>query len=121
MNCRTFSQIPAREEKATTTTTSFSSVQSLDRLGRRENTCVGRFSRDPLPVFSAGGPCKQFWHRQGHSLFDIVHPAFRLPIEVWYGILKGGFSEAVVARRATVMVTKSLFITIHGSYNNAND
>ena len=23
-----------------------------------------RFSRDPLPVFSAGGPCKQFWHRQ---------------------------------------------------------
>ena len=55
------------------------------------------------------------------SLFDIVHPAFRLPIEVWYGILKGGFSEAVVARRATVMVTKSLFITIHGSCNNAND
>ena len=22
----------------------------------------GRFSRDALPVFSAGGPCEQFWH-----------------------------------------------------------
>ena len=38
-----------------------------------------RFSRDPLPVFSAGGPCKQFWHRQGHPLFDVVHQAFPLP------------------------------------------
>ena len=22
----------------------------------------GRFSRDPPPAFSAGGPCEQFWH-----------------------------------------------------------
>ena len=82
MNCRTFSQSPAREEKATTTTTSFSSVQSLDRLGRRENTCVGRFSRDPLPVFSAGSRCEQSWHWQGRPLFDAVYPAFPLPADV---------------------------------------
>ena len=28
----------------------------------------GRFSRDSLPVFSAGGHCEQFWHGQGHTL-----------------------------------------------------
>ena len=42
----------------------------------------GRFSRDPLPVFSAGGPCEQFWHGHGCPLFDVVHPAFPLPISV---------------------------------------
>ena len=31
------------------------------------------------PVFSAGGPCEQFWHGQGCPLFDVVHPAFPLP------------------------------------------
>ena len=35
-----------------------------------------RFNRDPLPVFFAGGPCKQLWHEQGCPLFDVVHPAF---------------------------------------------
>ena len=25
--------------------------------------------------FSAGGPCKQFWHRQGCPLFDDINPA----------------------------------------------
>ena len=40
----------------------------------------GRFSRDPLPVFSAGGPCEQFSHGQGCPLFDVVaHPPFPLP------------------------------------------
>ena len=34
----------------------------------------GRFSRYPLPVFSAGGHCGQFWHRQWRPLFDVVHP-----------------------------------------------
>ena len=32
----------------------------------------GRFSTDPLPVFSAGGPCEQFWHGQDCPLFDAV-------------------------------------------------
>ena len=32
----------------------------------------GRFSRDLLPVFSAGGPCEQFWHGQGCPVFDVV-------------------------------------------------
>ena len=45
----------------------FTSVQYLDRLGRRVGGWVvgeggggheGRFSRDPLPVFSAGGACE---------------------------------------------------------------
>ena len=36
----------------------------------------GRFSRDPLPVFSAGGTCEQFWHGQGCPLFDVAQPAF---------------------------------------------
>ena len=51
----------------------FSSVQSFDRLGRRVHG--GRFSRDPLPVFSAGSSCEQFWHEHGCSLSDGVHPA----------------------------------------------
>ena len=38
-----------------------------------------QFSTDPLPVFSAGGPCEQFWRGQGCPLFDVVHPAFPLP------------------------------------------
>ena len=39
----------------------------------------GRFSRDPPPVFSAGGPCEQFWYGQECPLFDVVHLAFPLP------------------------------------------
>ena len=38
----------------------------------------GRFTRDLLPVFSAGGPCEQFWHGQGCPIFDVVHPEFPL-------------------------------------------
>ena len=60
----------------------------------------GRFSRDPLPVFSAGGSCGQFWHGQGCPLFDAVHPAFPLPTTAsptLQGVLKDGFREAVVA------------------------
>ena len=58
----------------------------------------GPFSRDPLPVFSAGGHCEQF--RQVCPLFDVVHQAFPLPTTVsltLQGALKGGFGEAVMA------------------------
>ena len=60
----------------------------------------GRFSRDPLPVFFAGGPCGQIWHGQGCPLLDVVHPAFPLPTTAsptLQGALKEGFGEAVVA------------------------
>ena len=56
-----------------------------------------RFSRDPLPVFSAGGRCEQFWHVQRCPLFDVVHPAFPLPTTASPTLLKNGFGEAVVA------------------------
>ena len=59
-----------------------------------------RFSRDPLPVFSAGGPCEQFWHGQGCSLFGVVHPAFPLlttASPTLQGSLKDGFGQASVA------------------------
>ena len=48
----------------------------------------GRFSRDSLPVFPAGGHREQLWHVQGCPLFvssadhDVVHPA-RCP-EGWF-------------------------------------
>ena len=54
---------------------------------------------DPLPVFSAGGPCEQFWHRQGCPLFDVVHPAIPLLTKMsptLQGALKDGFVEAVM-------------------------
>ena len=60
----------------------------------------GRFSRNPLPVFSAGGPCEQFWHRQEYPLFDVVHPAFALPTtasSTLQGAMKNDLGEAVVA------------------------
>ena len=40
----------------------------------------GWFSADSLPIFSAGGPCERLRHGQGCSLFDVVHPAFPLPM-----------------------------------------
>ena len=58
-----------------------------------------RFIRDPLPVFSAGGPCEQFWLRQGCPLFDVVHPAFPLSTTVSSTLKsapKDGFGEVVV-------------------------
>ena len=63
----------------------FSSFQSLDCLGRRAGGGggEGRFSRDPLPDFSAGDHCEQFWHGQGCPLFDVVHRAFPLPTTAW--------------------------------------
>ena len=60
----------------------------------------GRFSRDPLPVFSAGGLCEQFWRGQGRPIFNVFHPPFLLPTTaspILQGALKDGFGEAVVA------------------------
>ena len=60
----------------------------------------GRFCRDPLPVFSAGGLCEQFRHGQGCPLFDVVHPVFPLPTtasQTLQDALQDGFGEAVVA------------------------
>ena len=60
----------------------------------------GHFSRDPLPVFSAGCPCEQFWHGPGCSLFEAVHPVFPLPTTespTHTGTLKDGFGKAVMA------------------------
>ena len=54
----------------------FSSVPWPIGSSRRH---VGRFSRDPLPVFAAGDPCEQFWHGQICQVLDVVHPAFPLP------------------------------------------
>ena len=57
----------------------------------------GQFSRDPLPVFSAGSPCEQFWHGQICPLFDVVHPAFPLlttASPTLHGALKDIFGEA---------------------------
>ena len=57
----------------------------------------GRFSRDPLPVFSAGNPCEQLWHAHGCPVFDVVHPAFPLPTmasPTLQGALKDGFGQA---------------------------
>ena len=77
----------------------FSSVHSLDRLVRRGGN-EGRISRDPLPVFSAGGPCEQFWHGHGCPLFNVPRPAFPLTTTAsptLQGATKDGFGEAVVA------------------------
>ena len=54
----------------------FSSVQSLDWLGRQSKH-EGRISRD-LPVLFAGSPCEQLRHGQGCPLFDVVHLSFPL-------------------------------------------
>ena len=61
----------------TETIVHLSSIQSLDKLGHWRGR-KGRFSRDPLPAFSAGGPCEQVWHGKRCPLFDVVHPAFPL-------------------------------------------
>ena len=56
----------------------------------------GQFSRDPLPVSSAGGLCE---HGQGCPLSDVVHPAFPLPAmasPTIQGALKDRFGEAVM-------------------------
>ena len=76
-------------------TVQLSSVQS-DWVVRGHD---GWFSWDPLPIFSEGGLCGQFWHGQGCPLFDIVHPALALLTilsAIFQGAPKDGFAEAVM-------------------------
>ena len=71
-----------------------SSVSSVSLPIRSSGGHEVRFSRDPLPVFSAGGLSEQFWHGHGCPLFDVVHPAaFPLPttlLPTLQGVLKDG-------------------------------
>ena len=81
----------------------FSSVQSLDRMGRpRGGGGDGghdrRFGGHFPPVFSVGGHCEQFWHGQECPLFEFVHPAFPPPTtssSTFQGALKDGCGELV--------------------------
>ena len=55
---------------------------------------------NPFRVFSAEGPCEQFWHGHGCPLFDVVCPAYPLLTTAtltFQGALNDGFGEAVVA------------------------
>ena len=66
-------------------------------LQRAVVTPAGQWSL--LPVFSAGGPCEQFWQEQIGPFFDVVYPAFPLPTKAsptLKGALKDGFEEAVM-------------------------
>ena len=59
---------------------------------------IQRRSSSTVPVFSAGGPCEQFWQKQGCPLFDVVHPAFPLlttASSTLQGVLNDGFGEAI--------------------------
>ena len=83
----------------------------------------GGFSRDPLPVFSTGGRCEQFWHEQECPLCDFAQPAFPLQITASptrQGALKDSFGEAVVAcdisRTMQVSVSRQL---LHWPINRA--
>ena len=72
----------------------FSSVQSLDQLGHQGDMMD---NSTEILFISAGGHCK-FWHGQGCSLCDVVHPAFPLltmASPIFQGTLKNGFGEVV--------------------------
>ena len=74
---------------------SFSSVSWLiSSSGGHE----GWFSGELLPVISAGGPCEQFWHRQGSLMLG--HYRGSLPIS--YGVTQGR------------MLTPTLFSIFYG-------
>ena len=88
----------------------------------------GQFSRDPLPVFSAGGPHQQFWHRQGcpflmlsihHFLYQSqCHPPSKAP---WRMVLErllrhvtclnhASFCLLTIARRGSCGPTRELIL-----------
>ena len=71
----------------------FSSIPWLTGL---LGTHGGWFSRDPLSVFSAGGPCEQFWYRQGCPLWCCPCSIFSADYGVLQGVLKHSFGEAVM-------------------------
>ena len=102
-------------------TNQFSSVPwQIGSSGEHE----GRFSGDPLPVFSAGGRREQFWHGQGCPLFDFVHPPFPLSTTAWptlQGVLKDGFGESVVAIDMPEPCKFPSFDTVEWESNNNSD
>ena len=124
----------------------FSSVQPLDRLSCRVGH-GGRFSTDPLPVFSAKGPCEQFWHGQGvhsltlsiqissadHSVTPPPHPqTSKVPLRMVLERLSwrvtcpnhSSFHVVTVARRGSLGSTRRLILLWSGSRsrrNNASD
>ena len=63
----------------------------------------GWFRRDPFPVFSAGGPCEQFWHKQGCPLSDVVHLTLTMASLTVQGALKDCFAKAVIAWHTRTM------------------
>ena len=76
------------------------SVEFLDRSGRPgvgSGGHEGRFSRDRLPVFTAGDHRKEFRHGRGRPLFDVVRPACPLPTGA-SPTVQGAPREVVVAR-----------------------
>ena len=82
----------------------FSSVQSLDRMGRWGGH-DGRFNRDLPSVFSSKGHCGQFWQGLGCPLFDIVHPALlKFPLLIVVGKIETrlGLAQQYGARFANV-------------------
>ena len=60
---------------SSSSSSSNSSSRPIQSLGGH----AGQLSRDPPPVFSAGGHCEQFWHGLGCLAFsDVVYPTFPL-------------------------------------------
>ena len=93
---RNWSNAPSRRCGEVSSSNSVQFSPLTDWVVRGHN--VG-FTRDPLPVFSEGGSCEQFWHGQGCPLFDVVHPAFPLPTtasSTLQGALRDGIGEAAV-------------------------
>ena len=77
-------------------TTQFTSVPLLIESSATHERWFGI---DPLPVFSAGGHCEQFWQGQWCPFSHVVHPAFPLPATASSTLqvaLTDGFGEANV-------------------------
>ena len=55
------------------------SLKSLNQSGHQGHMW-DKSTKIPIPVFSFGGCCEQFWHGLEHPLFDVVHPA--VPLQV---------------------------------------
>ena len=102
------------------------SVQSLDRL-RQHGEHEGQFSRDPLSVFSARGPCEQLWYmgRAVHFLMLSIkhflcrprhHPPPKVPCRMVLDRLlwrvtcldHTSFSHLTAARRGSCGPTRKL-------------
>ena len=76
-----------------------SASQQFGPSGEGGGGRVGRFIRDPFPLFCSGGYRQQFRHGQVCSIFQVVRSAFPLPTKaspILQSVLKDGFGEAVV-------------------------